>query len=559
MKSASAAPGAVQALRARSGGKPLGCVRMSGVLATAPNHLQFHPASTNRGKRSKNYDQSDRKSYAMAKPDGKKRDKTDIAAAAAKGRKSVAKAVHKDIARAESRPTGSGEQNSYLAAVLNPKTFGKGQGVPDDETFPSVKFQTSLVDTLEADAFGNVLGAHAPCFTFGGYHPVLFYASGATAQSNNPTILSLSNEQTGGGTLTLPPLSTLAFTGGIVENLVPAQTMAAIQQSFAAMRPVSMESSFVPTEALLNAQGALYAGIASREQAVGSGSAADCGGPLGLQVLGNPIHLGPDDLPGGEMEAVKDLESLVSGAQFSGNVTKPVKLIWRFEDNQDFVYRTVESSSHQVGGGLLPPDLDNYNTESTFCSPVAINQSYAVPPGPPSNVAWVWPGGIQADADIGVAGPGATLGNVTRLANWTYPWTFWAVRGATPGAQIGQVTHTINWEAIPLTGSQSIMATTPSPNNPMELAQAGNVLPQVPPAYDPSNASAPESKVFTAALKSTGDLYDGKTGPKAAVEGKSFAARLGSGLLKGAATILPFPLSAVATGAEMLLNGITGG
>lgn len=500
--------------------------------------------------------------YSMAKDGSAKRDPEDIKAAAAKGRRSIAKAVHKDIARSESPKPALGV-NSYLAATVDPEFGGKGANIPDGETIPSVKFQTRFVDQLRTDANGNVLACHTPALTWGGVHPLLIYNTSQGYPADDPFISALSSAG-------IAFASPTGISQGYAHHLLAEETIEAMQTNFAAFRPVSMVSKFVPTEALLGAEGSINCGIASRQQMVGSTSAQNMPGNLHVSnavpptvATGTPVTIGPFDLINTNNtqpeRAVSRFSDLISGAQYNGNITKPVNCVWRFEDSQDYVYRDAidEYDYNLGGGGAFPVPIaaqiyKNYNQESTLAIPVAINQE---PGGSNRMATWFSQGGlgyIQANDD------GASGQNNWEKPNenWMYPWSFWAVTGASPTTVVGQVTHIINWEAIPITGVASVMSTTPSPANPLEIAQVSNIVPSLPPAYDPTNGSSPETKLYTAAKKAATDLYDPSVPHKDAIEGKSWLKKAGSTAAKLASAVLPFPLSMVATGASALLDSL---
>jgi len=494
--------------------------------------------------------------------DKPKRDKQDIAAAARKGVKRINKAVARDAAAGhitakkggKSRPKQPRANNDFLSAIVDPEFAGKGKGIPDDETMPSVKFQTSYVDDIKVNAAGDYLAFHTPALSNGGYHPCLMYKGGFAA-GNNPLITGLcptATTTTAGFPVVMSGADT--FTPEVVHDVLPAAQKAAVQQNFAAVRPVSMVVKFTPTQAALTASGSLRAGIMSRQQSPASIDWNDFAANLsgtptinGVAILGSPAS--PAGLVGGVvMPVTPTLDDLAAGTSFAANVTQPVTLVWRFEDAQDFIYRTTsdEIFDASIAGN---PWYSTYNNEACGTYPAVMNTNGAL------NGVWACPGGITYADE-------ATVVNTIMIQQpynqWVYPTAFWMVRGATVAGgnqSLGEVRVVINWEGIPITGTSNVMATTPSPSNPMEAAQATNVVPMLPAAYAPDEPSAPETQVFKAVAKSTGDLYAGGD-VKSAVEGKSVLAKLGSGLAKAASTFLPFPASLLGTAGEALIDAL---
>lgn len=481
-------------------------------------------------------------SHAKPAKSGKpKRDRLDIDAAVAKADKRIAKAVARDA-----KPTG--ERNEYLASIVDPSEAGKGSKVPDGNVFPSVAFQTRYVDELRTDAHGRALACHAPTLYGGGFHPGLHDAAGTvTVHAHDPASADLQ----------VPPLGPTEYTNFEVHDIIPSQTLRSITTNFAAIRPVSFVARFTPTQAPLTAAGALYAGIAPREQMMASTNTWTTNG--GSTVAGY-------NLPGaGALSGFSDWKS---GAAYVATIRDPAQLLWRFQDNRDFEYRTTTAESWAGAGAsnspLAPvtfntvaPWCANFDRESTFSYPAIIPAATNVVGPVESYNLMVLPGGIGV-VDDSPAPPSLSppIGDLVQIdKDFTYPWTFWAVDGADPNTAVGEVEFIVNWEAIPTVGTRSIMATTPSPSNPLELAQASNIVPSLPPASNPDNAGQPENKILRAASAAAGDLYVTATPKKAAVEGKSFLNRLLTGAGKIAASLLPGPLSMLASsGVDMLSN-----
>lgn len=465
-----------------------------------------------------------------------------IKSAASKGTKRAAKAVVRDseAGHVKAKPRKATGNNDYLGAVVDPEFSGKGRGIPDDETMPSVKFQTSLVDVISSNAAGDYVAFHTPAVTNGGYHPTIIYPGGfGTPETAFLSALCPTASAFNGATIA--GVGPTVFTSEVVHDVIATATKTAIEGNFAAIRPVSMVMKFTPTEAALTAQGSLRAGTMSRQQSPGAQSVALHTGLL--TVNGNPIAANniPEGL-GFLAPSNPVLEDLASGSSFAGNITKTVNLVWRFEDVQDYIYRTTQSEQPtNAAGGFTDNWWYFFDTESCGAYPSIIDGGTAS-----TSLVWVFPGSTSyTGAEEMIAD--------RPFANWVYPTAYWMVRGASPSTVLGEVRIIINWEAIPIVGVQSIMATTPSPSNPNEVSQVGNVVPYLPAAYDPNNSGAPETKMFNAAAKSTGDLYN-ETPPKEALEGTSVLKKVGGGLAKAASAILPFPLSLVATGAEALMG-----
>lgn len=442
-----------------------------------------------------------------------KRDLRDIEAAAAAGARKLAKAQ-------APKSSAPGEVNSYLAGAADPKRAGKGSKIPDGETIPSVAFQTSLTDSAATDIHGRLLAFHAPTLSNGGFHPAL------TATSAGAAIWSIDPAS--------PSESAVTYTNYRVHDIVPQQTLGAIRRNFAAVRPVSMVIDFTPTEAALTAQGFVYAGLASREQS-----------PANIITSGAGV-VGPGQLVG--MQAVTGINDLISGAQYKANVTKKFSILWRAEDEQDYSYREATMDHDQsvaVSNGGSYASVSLYSRMSCFVEPAVVTDSSGN-----ENLWWI-PGGFRFDEDNN--GVPNQIG-IRPEADLTYPSVFWGVEGGAPSSTIGEITFTINWEGIPVAGTQAIMSSTPSPTSPLELAQAQNVLPAMPVAFDPDNKSQPENQLVTAVAKVAAEDV---TKP-AAVKGRSFFSKAAGMAARGLSTVLPFPLSIVASGAESLISALSG-
>lgn len=440
-----------------------------------------------------------------------KRDLRDIEAAAAAGRRKATKSTSKQVAGVGS---GSGEVNSYLAGLADPKYAGKGSKIPDSETIPSVAFQTSYVDTIATDSRGRLLAFHAPTLSNGGFHPALTN----TAASASVRIFAIDPSS--------PSEVPANYTNFEIHDIVPAATLAAIRSNFAAVRPVSMSVQVTPTQALLNASGFFYAGTLSREQSPAALSSSIGGAP------------GPGEIV--RMATVPVLDQLISGAQYQANITKPLTILWRFEDGQDFVYReTARDSNISVGTGNGGAYIayQNYSSQSSFVQPVIW------PGGAGQENLWFVPGGYGNEEDA-LPIPGNVGSRPDQM--YCYPSVFLGAEGCAASTTIAEVTFVINWEGLPIVGTSSIMSATPSPTSPMELAQAQNIVPSMPVAFDPTSASQPEAQIVQAVKKAASE----DVSKPSAVKGRSVVSKIAGFAARGLATILPFPLSLVATGAE---------
>jgi hypothetical protein len=399
------------------------------------------------------------------------------------------------------------DKNLYAESLLNPAGT-KDAKIPDDSTIPSITLQTSFKTTVESDASGNYYTAIKPTVNFGGY-----------TVRRNPGISNAPLKMQSVGGDTLDP----AWIGGKQFHIVSTSQLSSITTTCAAIRPVSMSVEFIPTEAALTAQGVGGTGLYSGQSLPATWDSSD----TGVKGLTDPTtdHWRGDLAPAYMSEALTAMKTEVNA--MTGFTT-----FWGPEDDGDFEYRALEFTNVNDSNQPSPGAQSNATTQGW------INFTYRADDGAGGveTYKYVAPWNVAVNPynlvrEIGQSGfTDPTTGDLCGLpmvedADLSYPWVAILFMGTNPSVTLGELVITVNWEAIPNQSIQSVVSATHSCWNPEELAQAANLIRNVPETIT-EKKNDPNTKIRLAALKSTKDLYDPTIPKKRAVEGESFFDRV---------------------------------
>jgi hypothetical protein len=290
---------------------------------------------------------------------------------------------------------------------------------------------------------------------------------------------------------------------------------------------------YIPVQNKLTVEGALSVGMMSREQYPAQGELPAAGFTLG----GNLITGGPSSLINAASTAPHSLDGYAAMAGATFPATDTFRVLWRFEDAQDFVYRTTTLQQDQVYANVtdFTPSYSIYDRESVFATPSVYVSSGGF------ESPWALPGGIESLDEAPLATQPSTW-TVPDKA-WTYPSVYIVGRGLSHTTTVMRAKITINWEGLPLLGTTNLSASSPSPSNPDELTQAANAVQHLPVAFTPNN-KVPTDPGANAAVKGiaagANDLYNG-TPRKEAIEGTSILKKIAKFGGKALLGLLPIP------------------
>lgn len=400
-----------------------------------------------------------------------------------------------------SRPT---ERNDYFASLLDPIGV-TGVGIPDFDTYPSLKVQTSHRARVTTDASGNFTLCVKPALrngvispgidgVTGNYHMVAAVAAAAAIQA--------------------PVGSSLATVGQILNTT----DQAFFQANYESIRPVSFAIKTENISPALDMSGVLMITQipAEAQPFPASFSTLIASGIESVAPLGVPTFTSPDDIMG----ARGQLES----------ATREAIISWCPEGPESYMYQQAETLENGcVGWRSMPLTL-------AASASVAPNADYLY------NLPRVY----RQVLDIGAPNAaGATVVNMgydfDELTTVQTPSIVLRWEGCPASTPIAEIEYVCNWECIPKVATTSILPVTASPANPDELAQASNIMPMLPRASYPGTPSMPANAALALAKRSTTHLYDKTISRKSAIEGRSVwtDVRQGAGaLLKSAAPFL---------------------
>jgi hypothetical protein len=408
---------------------------------------------------------------------------------------------------------GSNRRNDYLATLLDPENV-KGVGIPDFDTYPSSRIQTSKRIRVTSDAAGNWTAAIKPCLHRGILYPGI---DGATGNYHSVA------QRLGGAAA---PAGTTFATA---ESPVTDNDRAYLCANYASIRPVSMVVKTEPIAAALTMAGDLLVTTCPAEEQLfpASYSTLAATGIENSSIAQQPCYVGPADVMSGKGQ----LESL----------SREVAVTWKPEGPTSYQYATVSSdpsSSAVVEQGSVGFFGNRWWVPGTATTPASYDIFYLLQLS------------VNAGAGAGIQNAAAaSVSNAMYLLqvepNIYQPSILLKIEGAPVSTAVIELEIIINWEAIPRNAVSALMPTSFSPHIPDELAQATNVLAQIPPAYYPGTPSMPANEIRDIAMQSATHLYDGKTHRRDAVTGASLFTRfrrgVGSLLSKASGALLGIP------------------
>jgi len=401
---------------------------------------------------------------------------------------------------------GYSSRNEYLTTLLNPEDT-PGVRIPDDFTFPSAVFQTRLEFGLVTDANGNAYRAAGLGVGPGtsGMMKIGIDANGALGMMTSTTV---------SGGMPSGYIAAALTANGILT----AADVTQIQANFSSIRPVSAQLSFIPTSAITTATGLVSAGCFSRDQFP---AAVD---PVGATTPGFTAAYGAGSSGRGGNGFTTLQQFNGSPSVRSVRSTEALTVLWKPQDGRDFQYRPVSTGSDN-NCQFFAEQFGNA-TGSTWDSYLIPMQAAAV-----------------AQSNSALTAPQNVLLSATQ--SQAYPWMGLVLSGCPATTQMGQVVIVVNWEALPISALSLVAALAPSPNNPLELAQAMNVVEHTPEVIKPQEPSDPATRAINLASRGASHLYDG-TDAKKAVSGQSVFS-----MIKDVASSLPW--GAIAGGVAALL------
>lgn len=400
--------------------------------------------------------------------------------------------------------------NDYMLTLADPGLH-KGARVPDTNTLPSATFCTTLDLAVNTDTNGHYVVAIEPLFNNGGLRAGIVGSTGA-----NPGSLGL---------LAGPNDLPVGYVSASIFNVLSLADIAAISSTFASVRPVSASLEWIPTANALNASGMACGGTFPREQFVCKPSPP---GMSGTDMFNSAFAF---NVPA--FSSVNDI--LSSEYVQSIGAVQPLKVLWKPEDYQSWTYRST--------GTGVTTSLNSPNSAPVAFSPwlSANNTGLGPPVGSGLPDLYYLPfltGQPPAPGQAEVPSPLITYPGE--------PWMLFALIGGQVSSVVGQLRITINWEGIAVSTGSNIVSAKISPNNPLELAQASNVIAQAPDVVFPTIPQDPGTQVLTAIAKGATHLYDGAVPQKKAISGESIFDKLGDVASK-------IPWGALASGALALL------
>jgi len=363
------------------------------------------------------------------------------------------------------------DKNEYLETLLNPEICTTVK-IPDTTVAESATLQTRGVIDITLDGSGNCLYAIAPAYDPGGG---VFNANAAAALRigmDNLGNLTMMDQ----ASATLPP----GYNGCIKTDVMSTKLSNEIRSTFSSIRPVSFCMKVTCTEAALSAHGTHFAGCWDR-------------GQYPAQAI--PAGYAPADFSnyfGNNTNGPETLDEAASGAVQLTNLTSNLCVNWAPQDESDFVYRNTNYGTH-ASAAFFNTD---YGAGAMYWTPFQVTANLR-----PANVV---AGVVEINAEASL------------------PYLIYGVRGGTPNASAITLELFINWEAIPIATESKIVAGSPSPSNPGELAQATNVMTLLPAVRQPDVPGDVTTRMYESAAKSSSHLYDGSTSKKKATEGTSW-------------------------------------
>lgn len=426
------------------------------------------------------------------------------------------------------KPTRSTGRNDYLATLLDPAEV-KGVGIPDFDSRRAFAMHTRsrYVVRTRPSITKDIIIAVRPNPDDGlinfGYDP--------TAQAGKPNVSTWHCMLA--GSVDLPATSSAATTADVVNG----PDKALMYADFESFRPVSMGVRFVPEQAPLNASGLVHCianvpanGVVFGPDSAGL-SAGDYYGGISVEIYPSLSQDAP---------MFNRLDQIAAVADHSSPVLREFSAVWTPETPNDFEYLPVGSTAValQTSGYVR---TEYINTVTGNLNVYALSRHY-----------------VQSTEMNGAGGFTVDFGS------HPYPAILFAFEGASDfDLVLGELVFDINWEMIPRPGLTALLPTHSQPANPLDLAQASNVMQLVPKVFDPADTSAPASAAMSAARASTSDLYTPSIPTKSALEGTSFWSRLKGGVSKISRYAAPFlagvpkigPLLSVGAG---LLSSVLG-
>jgi hypothetical protein len=393
--------------------------------------------------------------------------------------------------RVDSRAT---ERNDYLDSLLNPRAAkGRKIGVPSGN-LPSTRFQTKRVFTVTVDPNGNASYALMPAIVDGGIK------LGTNAAGEVTTMISST-----GNDLVTAGFTAAGYAACTVLQMINTPELQDVVGSATGIRPVSMQVDWIPTGAALVEAGQVDVRLCSRDDRAGATDTVTSGSS-GQLISG----VGPS----GISAIISDDRS------YPTRSTESISAFWAPEDEQDFVYRPV------LGASALGTTGNAEGAAIAGFKRLAWVSSGA---GTPTDTAMLPEEIIQQQGQTG------TTYN-SNIANG-YPYLQFTFRGlqntAAVTTNVGTLTAYINWEMI-VDGTRVIDSAQVCVENPLELAQASNVLSLIPPLTVPTAPANPLTLVHEAATTAVDHLYKPNVSKKQAIEGTSWV----SSLVKSAAPML---------------------
>jgi len=357
---------------------------------------------------------------------------------AAKQHKAASTINHKLRTNVSKRSTradaAAGGGNPFLATLLDPIKY-KGIGIPDASTLPSVKFQTELRQTYQTDASGNLVICAAPTLD-----------NGILRLGTNATTYVTMEAAAAGTDLSGDGFNAAGYSPASVGAILPLTNTKQIQANLASVRPVSMCVQHIPIQAALTSQGLVSMGVLPRE-------ALPCIPSPPSQFAANQ---GIEQVIGTQSgnQLVSQIVSLPQLTTF--NATNEGQCVWSQQDPQDYVYRPVAVPG---SNGNVP--------ELAFTQWKLVQFTNAAT----GKLDQYWmPMQFVAGLDMGA---GANSGNQFGLST-SLPYVMIAYTGLAASSKV-ELAFTINWEGLSDTGD-ILWASEPTPNNPLKMAMAENVM-----------------------------------------------------------------------------------
>lgn len=387
------------------------------------------------------------------------------------------------VAAAARKPSrGPTQRNDYLATLLDPIGV-QGVGIPDFDTRKVITCATHARQIVTTDAGGNAIFCFRPTAVSGGLR-LGCNASGDELHCN-------------GSILNLP----VGYTAAVPFALLKSSDVQLFQADFVQVRPVSFAVKFVPTQAILNAQGMLHVVDYIGGEAIpfpldipsmeAGGLSTALG--IGINAQNEPVFT--------------SLKEIAASADHTNTMTTTTITAWTPDLPTSFDW-------NGMGGQAGEAETTGWTLEA-----------HASTVGPPTvSNYYVWRKFLQAYSTLGTDDFFPT--NDSPLPTMVY-----AFEGGTPATTIGEFEFFINWEAIPRPNLSSILPTRVTPSMPDELAQASNIMQVVPKTYYPSQPKMPQTAIRPTLMSSTTHLYDG-TDRKAAVTGTSLWDKIKAGASK---------------------------